>query len=200
MAGYNLTDEQNIVRQLIAGKEAAFELLYNSYKRPLAANILRLVKSEELASEILQNLFIKVWNNRGQVDPEKPFKAYLYRMAKNMVVDVFRKAARDERLHQHLMRNATEIYSHIEEDIYQKEQESMVMATIDRLPPQRKRIFLLFKIEGKSYQEISDELGISKATINEHITKANRFLREQLIGPSSVTTVALIAGVVVSGL
>ena len=196
MAAQQLHEEDKIVRQLIAGDESAFELLYHSYKRPLAINLLRLLKSEELAEEVLQDLFIRIWDKRHQIDPDKSFSSFLFTVAKNMVYDLFRKSARDERLTAYLMANSSELYSHVEEQLFKKENEQLLYATLDKLPPQRRRVFMLFKIEEKSYKEISEELGISKATINEHITKANRFLKEQLSLPSSVISTTLLAGII----
>lgn len=72
----------------------------------------------------------------------------------------------------------------------------MLNAAIDKLPPQRKRVFTLFKLEEKSYNEISEELGIAPRTINEHIQKANEFLKNEL-NASRMVTVALITSAIV---
>lgn len=75
------------------------------------------------------------------------------------------------------MSATTELYSHIEEDIFTRENLALLRQTIDMLPPQRKKVFTLFKIEGKSYKEIREEMGISDPTVNEHIRKATLFLK-----------------------
>jgi RNA polymerase sigma-70 factor (family 1) len=196
MAALDPTGEKELLQKLIAGDEQAFELLYHAHKRKLASNLLRLLKSDELAQEVLQDLFLKIWDNRANIDPEKSFRSYLFRIAHNMVYDIFRKSARDRRIETHLMSASTELYSHIEEAIFDRETAHLLQQTIDKLPPQRKKVFTLFKIEGKSYKEISEELGISHATINEHIQKANHFLKQQL-NPSSAVMVTFLATVII---
>jgi len=191
-----LYDEKELLQQLVAGEERAFDQLYHSHKRKLAGNLLRLLKSEELAEEVLQDLFLKIWDNRHKIDPDQSFRSYLFKVAHNMVFDLFRRAARDKRLQAHLATATSELYSHIEEDIYRKEEYQLLQQTIDQLPPQRRRVFTLCKIEGKSYKEISEELSISHATINEHITKANQFLKQRL-NPSSAIAVTLLASAII---
>lgn len=183
--------EKELLIRLRSGDEQAFEILYHSHKRKLAGNLLRLLKSEELAQETLQELFLKIWDNRANIDPERSFRSYLFRIAQNMVYDLFRRSARDKRIETYLMSASSEMYSHIEEDIFNREMAQLLQQTIDMLPPQRKKVFTLFKIEGKSYKEISEEMSISNATINEHIQKANQFLRKQL-NPTSTITVTLL--------
>ncbi|WP_207423283.1 RNA polymerase sigma factor [Desertivirga brevis] len=176
-------DEKILLERLREGDQYAFSLLYDRYKFPLASNLLKFLKSDDLAEEALQDLFIKVWENRLKIDPNKPFKAFLYGVAKNLVYDIFRKSARDKRLEDQLMQGAIE-YSHIEEGLYQKEYQKLLDETIALLPPQRRLVFTLFKIEGKSYKEISEMLGISHSTINDHVQKANIFLKTRLSSSS----------------
>jgi RNA polymerase sigma factor (sigma-70 family) len=113
--------EKELVQRLVEGDEYAFTQLYNSYKRKLAINLLQLLKSDELVEEVLQDLFLKIWTGRSSIDPDKSFQSFLFKVARNLVYDLFRRSARDQRLEAHLMSASSELYSHIEEDIYQKE-------------------------------------------------------------------------------
>lgn len=174
-----LTDKE-LISLLKEGDKHAFETLYNQYKYPLTANLLRLLKSEELSAEVLQELFIKIWDKRADIDVEKSFSAYLFHIAHNMVIDIYRKASRDSKMRQQLILVSKELYTHIEEKIFDKEIQAQLQAAISLLPPQRKKIYILCRMEGKSYKEISQELGISISTINDHLLKANKFLKEHL--------------------
>lgn len=170
-------DERTLLSRLREGDEAAFTALYHHYKRRLIGASLRLLKSETLAEEIVQDAFLKIWEQRAQVDPDKPFSAYLHRIAHHLVMDVFRKSASDKKLTDQLIAQAVDYYTHVEETIFAEENRERLNRALDLLPPQRRRVYTLFKLEGKSYREIGAELGISKPTINEHITKANQFMR-----------------------
>jgi len=174
-----LTDKE-LISLLKEGDKYAFETLYNQYKYPLTANLLKLLKSEELTAEVLQELFIKIWDRRTDIDIEKSFSAYLFHIAHHMVIDIYRKASRDSKMRQQLISVSKELYTHIEEKIFDKEIHTQLQAAISLLPPQRKKVFTLCRIEGKSYKEISQELGISISTINDHLLKANKFLKEHL--------------------
>lgn len=173
-----LNDEKRLLLQLRDGSYEAFEQLYDRYKRPLMGNLLKLLKSPDLASETLQDLFVRLWNYRANIDPEKPIKGYLFRIAENLVADLYRRAAKDKEMRTYFMAHMQEAYEHIESNLYSKENSDMLHNAIERLPAQRKLVFTLCKIEEKSYREVSEMLGISQAAVNDHVTKANAFLKE----------------------
>lgn len=182
--------EKALLRELKSGNGEAFEQLYHLHKRRLTGNLLRLLKSEVLVEEVLQELFMKIWEKREWINEEQPFGAYLHRIAQNLVYDIFRRSARDQKLADHLSTNTTELYRHIEENLISREELKRVQKVIDSLPPTCRTVFTLFRIEGKSYKQIGEELGISAPTINEHIQKANKVLRQQL-RPSTALVAAI---------
>nr|WP_121271281.1 RNA polymerase sigma-70 factor [Pedobacter schmidteae] len=194
--GYN---EVELLTRLGNGDKYAFELLYNQYKYRIAGNLLKLLKSEDLAEEILQDLFVKIWDTRKTIDPQKSFRSYLFRIAENMVMDYYRKASRDKRIQDKLMAATAESYSHIEEHIFNKESELLLYNAIELLPPQRKQVFTLCKLEGKSYKEVSELLGISHSTINDHLLKSNRFLKQHL-NPQSGTVLSGVVAAILFGI
>lgn len=153
----------------------AFDMLYNRYKTQLATNLFKLLKSWDQVEELLQELFVRVWENRERIDPEKSFKAYLYRIGGNLVNDYFRKLAKDRNLAQKIWESMslTDYPESLRKQILEDQE---LMKTIEKLPPQRQLVFKLCKLEGKSYAEVSQLLHISEAAVNDHITKANRFI------------------------
>lgn len=166
------------VLALKAGDEQAFEQVYQHFSARLYGNLLKIVKSEEIARELLQELFLKVWEKRDQINPDKPFRAYLFRIAENLAYDFFRKAARDKKLQARLVAKGIGSYSHVEEMLINKEYNGLLQQAIDALPPRRRQIFRLCKLDGKSYEEAAVQLGLSTSTINDHIVKAIRFIRK----------------------
>ncbi len=162
--------------RLKAGDQLALEELMSRYKGPLALSMSRLIKSREDIEELLQELFLRVWKNRENLDPER-YLGYLYKIAQNLVYDRLRKAAREKRLSVDYFAHIIEAYSHIEEGIFDKELLAVLQRGIQQLPEQRRRVFELCKIEGKSYEEVSQLLSISVATVNSHITNANASIK-----------------------
>jgi RNA polymerase sigma-70 factor (family 1) len=183
-----MVDEKILLFQLKVGEEKAFEQLYHLYSLRLYGFLLKLVKDEEIAQDLLQDVFIKIWNKRETIDPEKTFRSYLFRIAENNVIDFFRKAACDKKLQSKLTAACTEIYSHIEETIYSREHTSMLNQAVNQLPPQCRLVFTLCKLEGKSYKEVSQILGISVATISNHLQKASRSIRQNAVLSDYIAT------------
>ena len=191
-------NEKALLEQLINNDQQAFKQIYFLYSARLYGNILKLVKSEPVAQEILQDVFMKIWDHRHSIDTAKSFRSYLFRIAENMVCNFYRKSSRDKVALRQLMAKSSVHYSHIEEEILWKEEANLLSDAIGGLPPQRKQVFELCKMEGKSYDEVSCLLGISVSTISDHIVKANRFLKEyylrnnEVIAPAVIVALCLI--------
>ena len=121
LISYPHSDEKHLLEQLRAGNHDAFAEIYHRYKLRLAGNLLRMLKSPELVEELLQELFVRLWVRRKQIDPAQPIKAYLFRIGENLMRDTFRKAAKDKRMQQHLLTAVSEIYYHVEESLVSSE-------------------------------------------------------------------------------
>jgi RNA polymerase sigma-70 factor (family 1) len=170
-------DEKQLLQQMQLGNELAFEKIYKQYSTKLYGNLFKFVKSDKDAQELLQDVFLKVWKNRQQIDMEKPFSCYILKIAENNVYDFFRQAARDKKRAAHLITISPAEYLHIEEMLSNKETALLLENAIKSLSPQRQQIFRLCKIEDKSYKEVSELLGISVSTISDHIVKATKAIR-----------------------
>lgn len=171
-----LYDEKDLLVKLRDGDYAAFEIIYRRYSKPISANLFRILKSRELVEETLQDLFLKVWEQHSSIYIEQSLQSYLHRVAGNLAYDYFRKMARDKKLAGHVWENMVTTYNPFE-GVADEEVDRALYSLIDNLPAQRRRVFMLCKLEGKSYNEVSSMLGISVAAVNDHITKANKFLK-----------------------
>ncbi|WP_316814800.1 RNA polymerase sigma-70 factor [Pedobacter nyackensis] len=169
-----------LLLQLKQGYEPAFNNLYLAYSKPLYRKINAIVKDESIADELLQDLFLKVWEKRNSIKSEHSFTAFLYTIANNLVFDYFRRVSKDKRLHARLLINAVDYYMQTEENLIGKETAAIIQQAIDKLSEQRRKVFTLCKIEGKSYQEVANILGISVATVNTHMVNSIRFIKEYL--------------------
>lgn len=175
----NPSNENDLVMLLAAGNQEAFEELYRLYSNRLLGFLIKLVKSESVAAELLHDTFIKLWNNRQKLDPQQSFRSYLFRIAENCVYDFFRQSVREKKLQSVLINNPCQ-YSHVEENISAKENVQLLQHAINSLPPKRRRVFQMVKIEERSYNEVSQLLNVSASTINDHIVKATKSINENL--------------------
>jgi len=171
-------DDSALVIRLHKDDVRAFDLLYSKYYRALYAFILKYLKLPQLSEDILQEVFLKVWEVRKQINPENSFQAYLYKIARNRVYKEFKKiAAEDERLlllAGQIAQSAEEPEAKARWNEYQRIFENAV----ERLPAQRKRIFRLCRQEGRSYEEVASELHISRNTVKEHMVLGTKFIKE----------------------
>ncbi|MFT3702576.1 MAG: sigma-70 family RNA polymerase sigma factor [Agriterribacter sp.] len=182
--------------QLRASDKKAFTTLYQLHSKHIYLNLLRLVKIETIAEEILQDIFVLIWEKRETIFIEQSFNAYLIRIAENKVFDFFRKVKRDRNIFDKIKEISSATYTHIEESIFIDERSAAFQVALNKLPPQRKQVFCLCKIEGKSYNEVSNILGISTSTINDHIVKATRTVKEVMMTNKELVTVWLLLSMV----
>jgi len=190
------SDNENLkllILQLQQGSDQAFTLLYDKYSKQLYRNILRLTKDENIAEELLQDLFLKIWESRENINPEKSFKSFLYKVAENLVYAHFRKIAKDNRLIAKLVIAYVDVDINAEDVIISKENQNLLNKAIENLPPQRKQVYMLCKLEGKTYEEVSNELGISTSTIRNQIVKANKAVRQYFISNQDIAIIVITA-------
>jgi RNA polymerase sigma-70 factor (family 1) len=181
-----------LLTRLKQGDRSAFAEIYNIYSRELYLKILRMAKDKDVTDDIIQELFIKVWEHRDTIDLTKSFLSYLHVIAQNLLYNHFRKLNTYDKLLASLTDGS---YAHFNQDVEaqveHKESVELMKNAIDRLSPQRKMAFTLCKIEGRSYKEVSEIMGISAATINSHITQSVQQIREYMLKHRDVHLLAI---------
>lgn len=170
-------DEKTLLAQLQAGSEAAFTQLYRAYAERLYYNILMLVKDELTAEELVQDIFSRIWQKRASLPADSNFGAYLFAASRNRVYDFFRKLDRDHHLYARIRSAASCEYTYIEEALLTRENVNILQKAIATLPRQRRRAFELCKMEGLSYKEASEKMGISLSTLKDHMANAREAIR-----------------------
>ena len=164
--------------QLAEGNQKVFEKIYYAYRTQLFGKILRQVKSTEIAQDILQDVFVKVWQNRAQIDASKNFKSYLYTIVQSAVYDYFRKIASDQAKSEQFVILSKGVYAtDIEDSVSYKEMEQHLNEILEIIPDRCREVYVLCKLEGRSYDEVSKLLNISTATVNNHIVKATSIIK-----------------------
>jgi len=159
------------------GQRSAFDFIYKKYSKPLLSRLQRMVKSPEIVDELLQDIFLKVWTNRGDIDLDKSFKGWIFTIAQTTVFTYYRKLALDKKMQKHLLEVFVEFYEQTEDYIFNKERTQLLSSAIEQLPPQRKEIFKLCRIEGKSYQEAAELLSISPSTVSNQLVSATKSVK-----------------------
>lgn len=185
-------DEKELLIRLKSGEQHAFVLLYDKYSRRIYQNTLRVIKIPEIAEELLQDTFVRIWEKKQYIDPEKSFQAYLFRIAQNLAYDHFRQIAKDQKLSEQLL-TLVEEYNPLDELIETKQSITLLNSALKNLPVKRREVFTLCKLEGRSYQEVSSLLGISESTINDHIVKATKSLKQYFVQSREISLTILLS-------
>jgi RNA polymerase sigma-70 factor (family 1) len=152
--------------------------LYEYYREPGIRFVTSIVKDKEEAENMLQEVFIKLWTRRDQINPELNFKAYFFTCLKNMAFDYLKKMDKNQQMKtQYLVtiKNNNDVDSDIEEVKL-----NHLMTAMSTLPKKRKMILELIVEEGKSYQEIAEIMSISKNTVKNQLVKAKKFLKSSI--------------------
>lgn len=184
--------DQFLISALKAGDRKVFAQIYQEQSKPIFFKLLQLVRSDKIAEELLQELFVKLWLKKATLQIHTHLPAYLNRMAANLAYDYFRKAAREQKLRDRLLQQLDASYDPGQASTDDESLEQQLSALIQTLPPQRKKVLELCKIQGKSYQEAGHLLGISVSTVNDHIVKATRMLRRQLADKQSFPALIIV--------
>ena len=169
------------VKCLVEGNEEAFMVLYNKYHRKIYNAALKMLQSEDLAQDVTQDVFLKIWEIRESLNPEKNFEAFISVICRNAIFDKFKKAACEEALKQELLQfSKSSEFDDDDEDFYETYR-NLLDKAIEELPKQRSTVFKLCKLQEKTYDEVASSMNISRSTVQDHIVKANKFIRNYIL-------------------
>tara|TARA_B100000900_G_scaffold52064_1_gene38395 strand:- start:1861 stop:2403 length:543 start_codon:yes stop_codon:yes gene_type:complete len=172
-------ENENFIKRLKNNESSAWGELVNLYGDKLFAYALSLCSNHEISSEIVQQVFINVFERKDKLSTEYSLKSYLYKSTFNKFIDLHRKKKSMAILHEqyYLMLDQFAVKS---EDDYLKDRLEMMNREIDKLPNKTKEVFYLSKKRGFSNIEISELLDISIKTVEGHMTKAFKLLRTEM--------------------
>jgi RNA polymerase sigma-70 factor (family 1) len=156
------------------GSIKAFEAAYHQWSGKIYTFIFRSCNSEAIAEDVVQQVFVRLWEKRENLSSDHSLSTQLFRMSKTIFIDELRKTARSRKYQERLQLGKE---SFTEDTLDHKEALAIVYNAIEQLPPVRKRIFLMSRMEHLSYNEIAEKLSISPKTVENHIALALRYLR-----------------------
>ncbi|KEO74231.1 RNA polymerase sigma factor [Anditalea andensis] len=185
--------EKQLVEQLKQSNTDAYGRLYHLYVQRLYGFVLRMAKSPELAEDIVQDIFIKLWENRDQLDPDKCIKAYMFTMAKNQLLNFIKRKAHESRIIDEILAHVPRGCKSTDNLVLENEIQQLLDEALSSLPPQRKLIFELCRIQGLTYKQAADQLGLSDSTVNSQMVKAIRSIKEFLKEKDVALPVVIIA-------
>ena len=157
-----------------------FEKLFRGHYEELCAYANHIVKDLEESEEIVQSLFVKLWENRASTKIEKSIRSYLYSAVKNACFNQQKHLKIKETYKEHNKRELDSQNVSVEEEIEANELDIKIKAAIDKLPEGRKQIFILSRYDGLKYKEIAEKLKISVKTVENQMSSAIKSLKIEL--------------------
>jgi RNA polymerase sigma factor (sigma-70 family) len=158
---------------LLRGSQEMFGMIYEKYHHALYLNVMKLIEDPVETQDIVQDTFLTLWSRRKEIDVERPIGGWLFTVSYHRSVDLLKKRLRQPAYAQPAEDDPEELNKALVAS-----QWSLVEEAIDNLPPQKKRVFQLCKLEQRSYEEAAAELGISKYTVNEYLKEGMVFVRK----------------------
>ena len=171
--------------QLSEGDVTAFQIIFDCYKKPFYVAAFKITRSEYLAEEIVQEVFILLWTKRIQISAADQPENYLYTILYNCIFNQFKKIAAEKRMVKVVSKNLLEWEEHDIESIMQEKMNKEALHTvINQLPPQQKKVYQLSKELGFSRLEIANQMKISPNSVKNHLHEAVKSILYHFKGKS----------------
>ena len=168
-------DEKALLSKIAAGDERAFKKLFDFYKERFYAVVLKMTRCDEIAEDIVQDVFMNIWSKRESlVNVENP-STYFFTAVYRRVYHHYRKVALEKRILQVVPR-VKESVNTTDEMVLAHESENLISQAIAKLPSQQQLVFKLSKQEGFSREDVARQLHISPNTVKNHLTDAIKFI------------------------
>ncbi len=172
-------NQNDLIKAIKQGEERAFVYALEAYNKPLFAYALSLTNDEAMAQDILQNVFLKTWEQRKKITIKKSVLNYLFKSVYHEFINQYKKNKShlllEQKYYEALEKVATD-----EDDSFFKKAIERITAEIQNLPPKCKEVFLLSRKEGLTNVEIANYLNISIKSVEAHITKAFSMIRKRI--------------------
>lgn len=175
------TDEKQLLKKVIKADQIAFRQLFNLYFDTLYRFVIYRVKDDNLAQDIVQETFLRVWNNRNQLDPEKSFFSLIAKIGANLCNDHFRHQEVRTRHKELIPKPEPSRFDDPQGSLeYMELREAINRAVYERLPDKCRDIFVLSRMEELGNQEIADILNLSRRTVENQLYRALKILKKHL--------------------
>ena len=169
-----------VLLKLTEGHESAFKQIYDRYWLGIYKTVKRYTKSQEVAEDIVQEIFTTLWNNRTHFTEVINIEYYLITMAKNLTYKTLRKMAFEKEVRNHWSEEGLRKENVESDAVLDQQYAQLIQHAVGLLPSQQKQIFQMAKVEGLSHKDIATQLKISHLTVKTHMAKALRTIRHYL--------------------
>jgi len=172
--------DRHILEALRQGDEQVFEKIFRTYYQRLCNYANTILNSMDEAEEMVQGAFIAVWERHDTLEVHTSIKSYLYRAVHNSCLNRVKHLKVRLKHEETVKYQSDAVQSDASDEMVEKELDAIMANAIDALPSQCRQVFRLSRFENLTYAEIAQQMGISVKTVENHMVKALRVLREKL--------------------
>jgi RNA polymerase sigma-70 factor (ECF subfamily) len=172
--------EKQVLASLATGSESAIEMLFKTFYQPLCQYAYSFLRDKDEAEEVVQSAFVNIWDRREELTIQTSVKSYLYRAVRNACLNVIKHERVKKEHETHELAQGEPVHEGTSEGVMMTELERRIAAAMKALPEQCRLVFQLSRFEELRYAEIAEQLNISVKTVENHMGKALRIMREQL--------------------
>lgn len=169
-----------IIVELSKDNDSSLKELFNYYYPRLFNFSKSFLKIEEGIDDIIQEVFVKIWQNRKKINSQTTFNSYIFTITRNLLLNELRSRLNNEKARAEIRNLSLAQEYSMNEEIEYRDIKEKVDQLIETLPERQKEIFILSRTEGLSHKEIAEKLGINTKTVEYHITLAVKYLKENL--------------------
>lgn len=177
LTGHSFFDEALLIKGLHNGDKAAFEAIFHHFKKPLKAFALQELRSESLADDALQEIFVKLWVKRSSINLEQSLRGFLFTCMKNHILNTIRSKKNEILKNSRFASEQSHTSNGTEHDVRSAELENGITELIQKLPELKRKILHLNIYSGWSKEQIAQELNISPTTVKIYLSQSTRQLR-----------------------
>ena len=175
-----LYSDEELMQEIKADNMFAFDILYKKYCKRVYKFGYSILKSIEETENLTQDVFLNLWENRHKVEKDSSIKSYVFTITYNSAISIIRKKAKESQFVEYL-KTLQEINEQpVNVELEYNELTNRLDQIINELPPRQKEVYLLHRVEGLKYIEIAEQLNISINTIENHMSRALKTIREKL--------------------
>ncbi len=175
-----LNSDVNLIRRLRRSDKQAFEIIFNEFKEKLYYYIFGYLHSSEESKEILQNIFISLWENRESLKEEYQLSHYIYKVAVNHIYNYFKHQAVRQRYVDHVVSKQSIEDDYPQQSLITRDLQNHINKIIDHMPCRQQEIFKMSRRDGLTYEEISVKTGLTVRAVESQIYRALKLIREKL--------------------
>lgn len=189
MSNQNLNHDEILIGRLRNGDESALTELYNKFWQSLFMSAYNVLKDKELCEDVIQDIFMNIWNNREKLEIHISLKGYMYACARYQVFNQFKK--NKDKIHVEFFDDLDERFQHStpETQLMHEELVQQINTIVESLPLKCQLVYKLSREEQLSHKEIAERLDISTKTVENHITKALQVIRLSMGSSASMAMV-----------